>query len=250
MPRPKRTTGPRPPRAPAAPKPTGRYHHGDLRRALIETALCVVEEQGVAALTLRELGRRLGVSHAAPAHHFPDRLALLVAVAIEGFQRLAAGMERAAAAHPAGAGRLVAAGEAYLTFALDHPSLLEVMFGPEVGGMTVRPPALLEASEPARRVLDGTIEEIAGLPPRAPGAHRDPLVEAHTFAAWALLHGAARLWIDGPLRASMERRGAGRARFEELARFAVTLGSEAVARSAAAGQGVGQGVGTARRRDP
>lgn len=210
------------------------YHHGDLRRALVETAVRLAEEEGVEALSLRELARRLGVSHAAPAHHFPDRLALLVAVAIDGFEQLAAGMEAAAATHAPGPGRLVAAGEAYLRFALDHPAVLQIMFGPEVSGMKVRPQPLREAGDRARRVLDGTVEAIAGLPPRVPGTPRDPFVEARSFAAWALLHGAARLWIDGPLRASMERRGAGRARFEELARFAIALGSEAVARAAAA----------------
>lgn len=219
---------------PPSPKPAGRYHHGDLRRALLDGALRLVEEQGVEALSLRELARRLGVSHAAPGHHFPDRLALLVAMAAEGFERMAADMEAAAEAHPPGAARLAAAGGAYLRFALDHPAHLQVMFGPEVGGMKVRPPELRAPSERTRRVLDGTIEALAGLPPPATGAERDPFVEAHTFAAWSLLHGAARLWIDGPLRASMERRGAGRARFEELARAAFAIGTEAVARSAAA----------------
>jgi AcrR family transcriptional regulator len=231
MPRPRRPAAPPPPAA----KPTGRYHHGDLRRALVDTAVRVAEEEGVEALTLRALARRLGVSHAAPAHHFPDRLALLVAVAVEGFDRLADGMEAAAAAHPPGRARLVAAGEAYLRFALDHPALLQVMFGPEVGGMKIRPRELVTAGDRSRRVLDGTIEAVAGLPPHVPGTPRDPFVEAHTFSCWALLHGVARLWIDGPLRASMERRGAGRARYEELARFAIALGSAAVERSAEGG---------------
>jgi AcrR family transcriptional regulator len=219
--------------APPAPKPAGRYHHGDLRRALLDAALQLVEEQGVAALSLRELARRLGVSHAAPGHHFPDRLALLVAMAADGFERLAAAMEAAVAELPPGPARLAAAGEAYLRFALDHPSHLQVMFGPEVGGMNPRAPELREPGERARGVLDGTIEALAGLPPRRRGTPRDPFVEAHTFAAWSMLHGAARLWIDGPMQASMERRGAGRARFEELARAAIAIGTEAVARSAA-----------------
>jgi AcrR family transcriptional regulator len=233
MPPRKRAPAPTPP----SPKPAGRYHHGDLRRALLDAALLLVEEQGVAALSLRELARRLGVSHAAPGHHFPDRLALLVAMASEGFERLAEAMETAVAGLPPGPERLAAAGQAYLRFALDHPSHLQVMFGPEVGGMKARPEALRDAGDRARRVLDGTIEALAGLSPRAPGTPRDPLVETHTFAAWALLHGAARLWIDGPMRASMERRGAGRARFEELARAAIAVGTEAVARSAARGRG-------------
>jgi AcrR family transcriptional regulator len=227
MPRAKRSPAP-------APKPAGQYHHGDLRRALLDAAFRLVDEQGVDALSLRELARRLGVSHAAPGHHFPDRLALLVAMAVEGFDRLADGMEAAAAAHAPGEARMAAVGEAYLRFALDHPSHLQVMFGPEVGGMRVRPEALRRAGDRARRVLDGTVEALAGLPAHVHGAPRDPFVEAHTFSAWALLHGVARLWIDGPMRASMERRGAGRARFEELARFAIGLGTAAVTRSAQA----------------
>lgn len=226
---------PRAKRSPA-PKPAGRYHHGDLRRALLDAAFQLVEEQGVDALSLRELARRLGVSHAAPDHHFPDRLALLVAMAIEGFERLADGLEAGAAPHPPGPARLAAVGEAYLRFALDHPSHLQVMFGREIGGMRVRPRELNQAGDRARRVLDGTVEALSGRPAHVHGTPRDPFVEGHTFACWALIHGAARLWVDGPMRASMERRGAGRARFEELARFAIRLGTEAVARSAAAGE--------------
>ncbi len=227
---------PRAKRSPA-PQPAGRYPHGDLRRALLDAALQLVDERGLEALSLRELARRLGVSHAAPGHHFADRLALLVAMAVDGFERLADAMEAAAAAHPPGAARLAAIGEAYVRFALDHPSHLQVMFGPEVGGMKVRPDELRRAGERARCVLDGTVAALAGLPARQPDAPRDPRVEAHTFACWALLHGVARLWIDGPMRASMERRGAGRARFEELARFAIDLGAENVARSAAGRRG-------------
>lgn len=223
--------------APPSPKPAGQYHHGDLRRALIDAALHLVEEQGVAALSLRELARRLGVSHAAPAHHFGDRLGLLVAMAADGFEHLAAAMEAAADGLAPGPARLEAVGQAYLRFALDHPAHVQVMFGPEVGGMKVRPPELRAPGDRARRLLDGTIEALAGLPPRARGTPRDPFVEAHTFATWALLHGAARLWIDGPLRASMERRGAGRARFEELAHAAIAVGTEGITRSAARGPG-------------
>jgi AcrR family transcriptional regulator len=215
------------------PKPADRYHHGDLRRALLDAALLFVHEQGVEALSLRELARRLGVSHAAPAHHFRDRLGLLVAMAVDGFERLVAAIEAAARDLPPGIEQLAATGEAYVQFALDHPAHFQVMFGPEVGGMKVQPPELREPATRARRLLDEAIRALAGLPPSARGEPRDPFVEVHTFATWALLHGAARLWIDGPLRASMERRGAGRPRFEELARAAIALGTEAFARSAA-----------------
>ena len=65
------------------------YHHGDLRRALLDEAVASLRESGTAALSLRDLARRAGVSHAAPAHHFGDKRGLLTAVAAEGYRRLA-----------------------------------------------------------------------------------------------------------------------------------------------------------------
>ena len=76
----------------SAAKPHGRYHHGELRRALIDAALAVIERDGVSALSLRDLARRLGVSHAAPAHHFADKAALLVEIAREGYERFGAAL--------------------------------------------------------------------------------------------------------------------------------------------------------------
>ncbi len=226
--------------SPPSPKPAGRYHHGDLRRALLDTALLVVEEQGVDALSLRDLARRLGVSHAAPDHHFPDRLSLLVALAAEGYERLTAEMQAAVAGVAPGAARLVAVGEGYLRFALEHPSHTQIMFGPEVARLSPWPRELREPGERARRVLDAEVEALAGLPPRAHGAPRHPFVELHAFSAWALVHGAARLWIDGPMRASMARHGRDRAAFEERALAALTNLAEGVAR-AAAGVRAGRG---------
>jgi AcrR family transcriptional regulator len=219
--------------APPARKPAGRYHHGDLRRALLDTALRVVEEQGVEALSLRDLARRLGVSHAAPDHHFPDRLSLLVALAAEGYERLAAEMQAAVAGVPPGPGRLVAVGRGYLGFALEHPSHTQIMFGPEVARVMPWPRELQEPAERARRILDAEVEALAGLPPRACGAPRHPFVELHAFSAWALVHGASRLWIDGPMRASMARHGRDRAALEERALSALTNLSEGVVRAAA-----------------
>src|SRR5512144_1083100 len=109
-------------------KPPGRYHHGELRNALLTTALRIVAEEGVAALTLRDLARRLGVSHGAPAHHFPDRASLLAALAGEGFLQLSETLASATVDPARGrAARLRAAGRAYVAFALDHPGSFRVM---------------------------------------------------------------------------------------------------------------------------
>jgi AcrR family transcriptional regulator len=105
------------------------YHHGNLRTALLEQAERTVRERGVQDLSLRELARELGVSHGAPRRHFPDRRALLDALAQAGFERL--GTELQSAVKDAGEGfqaRLAATAAAYIRFATDDPALLELMF--------------------------------------------------------------------------------------------------------------------------
>lgn len=80
------------------------YHHGDLRQAVLSAALDVIATEGPSALSLRDLARRAGVSHAAPAHHFKDRAGLLTAVATEGFDLLAAALAQAKDLKDAGCG--------------------------------------------------------------------------------------------------------------------------------------------------
>jgi AcrR family transcriptional regulator len=115
------------------------YHHGSLRSALLEQAERTVRERGVATLSLRELARDIGVSHAAPRRHFPDRQALLDALAEAGFDRLGAELRDAVdTAGDAFEARLHAAAAAYIRFATEDAELLELMFAgkhrePEVG---------------------------------------------------------------------------------------------------------------------
>jgi AcrR family transcriptional regulator len=105
------------------------YHHGNLRSALLEAAERTLRERGVEQLSLRELARDVGVSHGAPRRHFPDRAALLDALAESGFARL--GAELRAALESAGAefeDRLRAVAAAYVRFATEDAALLELMF--------------------------------------------------------------------------------------------------------------------------
>ncbi|MFE0348903.1 TetR/AcrR family transcriptional regulator [Streptomyces griseoluteus] len=111
--------------------PTSRpYHHGDLRAALLQSAERTLREKGAAALSLRELARATGVSHAAPGRHFKDKQALLDALALAGYERLNQALTAAAADTPEAdfEQRLTALARAYLGFAVDHPELLELMF--------------------------------------------------------------------------------------------------------------------------
>jgi AcrR family transcriptional regulator len=173
-------------------KRLGQYHHGDLRRAIIDEALKVIDEQGVTAVTTRELARRLGVSHAAPGHHFADREALLAEVATEGFHLFADALEHAVAAVSDPAERFVALGSAYLRFAFDHPSYLRVMFtrGFPKG---YRPSDQFACeSDRAYSVLEGVVRDLTV----ALGGDPTPLDEL-AYGAWSLVHGMAMLWIDG-----------------------------------------------------
>jgi AcrR family transcriptional regulator len=172
------------------------YHHGDLRRALIEASLAIVGDGGAAALSFRAVARSLGVSHAAPLHHFSDKRELLEAVASVGFERLAALLERSAAR--AGAdpvARLQATGVAYVRFALDQPELFRLMFGPELAAARSREHSAAgqRAFEAMRREAAASLAALGELDPER--------LRVVTTAAWSLVHGLATLSIDRRLAA-------------------------------------------------
>ncbi len=169
------------------------YHHGDLRKALLDEAARVIEVEGVGALTLRELARRLAVSHAAPTNHFADKDALLVELAAQGFEELASSLDAARRGRtPAAALRDIA--RAYVAFARRMPGHYRVMFGRGFS-QKVTSPRLEEQGQRAYEVLVRTV--VAALPP----AHaRSPRrVREASFLAWSVVHGAAMLILDAPL---------------------------------------------------
>ena len=155
------------------------YHHGDLRAALLQAAGELLEEQGIAGLSLREAARRAGVSHNAPYRHFPDRSALLAALAAEGFRLLAQTMEGT---------RGRERGEAYVRFALSHPNRFRLMFG---GQIEIGKHA--ELRDAATHTYDGLVAAFRGQ-----GDIANP--EMAAAAAWALTHGLAHLLLDGHFR--------------------------------------------------
>ncbi len=197
-------------------KPEGRYHHGELRRALLDEAAAVVEREGIAALSLRDLARRLGVSHAAPAHHFADKPALLVELARDGFERFAAALGAAAEQARDPLDRLRRIGDAYVRFAIEHPGRFRVMFGREISDLPVVPAPLTEAGDCSFAILVAAVEAVLA---RWPAGRRPP-TDAVAFTCWTIGHGAAMLWIDGPLRRKAPPAEA-RAAFER--RLAATL---------------------------
>jgi AcrR family transcriptional regulator len=188
---------------PTAGKLRGSYHHRDLRNALLAAALEVLEREGV-DFTLRELARRVGVSHAAPYAHFADKAALLAEVARIGFERLAASTSAAAERASDSRLRLVETGRAYVRFALAHPALYRLMFSRERAAYEAVDPALAASADAAFAILLAVLRE---LPYR--GAERGPKrVRADAIAAWAQVHGLSLLMLDGHIAPSAPERRA------------------------------------------
>jgi AcrR family transcriptional regulator len=169
------------------------YHHGHLRTALLEAALELIAEHGVATLSLREIARRAGVSHAAPAHHFGDKSGLLTALATEGFVHFLAAQR--AAAERGGTDpvkRFGWTGWAYVMFAAERPAYFGLMFGPE----------FVRSSDPefqhaARAAYDFLRE---GIRRASPEALPEQAITLRATSAWAHAHGLATLWLSGNLR--------------------------------------------------
>ena len=172
------------------------YHHGDLQPAILKAAAKLLEKQGLAGLSLRELARRAKVSHAAPYRHFPDRESLLAALATEGFAMLGEAQRAAAVV-----GGLRGMGEAYVRFALEHPQRFRLMFGGQV--RIAKHPALREV---ATKTFDGLSGALAARLPEAIGA------KDSSIAAWALVHGLAQLLLEGRV-APAARNGRSEAQF-------------------------------------
>ncbi|MGE0311648.1 MAG: TetR/AcrR family transcriptional regulator [Lautropia sp.] len=170
--------------------PARSYHHGDLRRALLEVGARSLACVGPHALSLREVSRSAGVSHSAAYRHFPSKADLLAALAERGFRQLTADMRRAAPVpgHRPGAARLIAAGQAYVAFGVAHAELLQLMFGGQIGRPGEHPP-LDDAAMAAYAVLRGAIED-----GQRGGEFRRGDAAMLALAAWSLVHGLALLY--------------------------------------------------------
>ncbi|MFF8785157.1 TetR/AcrR family transcriptional regulator [Streptomyces sp. NPDC015125] len=161
-----------------------------LRARLIEVGVDLVAKEGTQALTLREIARRAGVSHGAPRRYFPTHLALLSAIAREGFADLAQQITEVAGDHRADPrARLMTLGRCYLDFALDHRGMFELMFRHDL--LESNQLGLRETSLPLFRFLVDLVARAL------PGAGTEPAVLAG--ALWANLHGMAQLWAWGSL---------------------------------------------------
>jgi AcrR family transcriptional regulator len=163
------------------------YHHGNLRAALVEAALDVLENAGSAALSLRGIAAAAGVSRSAPYAHFEDRNDLLSAVANVGFERMAAAMASAADGGSTPRDRFTLLGRAYVRFALDHPNLFKLMFSAELGSRADQ--SDIEGSQSFTLLR----ESLAALLPASRVSSRNSVIEA---SAWSMVHGLSLLLIE------------------------------------------------------
>jgi AcrR family transcriptional regulator len=171
----------------------------DLRQRILDTSRALLNEHGVAALSLREVARRAGVTHQAPYHHFTDRESILAELVTQGFDELTlrlAKANRMAASH-SHLDMLVASGCAYVGFALDHPGVFGIMFRPDACDMTRFPSAVL-AGQRARGELLELVRLIKG----------EPVDELLASVVWSQVHGLATLLLDGPLGMRLPSRAA------------------------------------------
>jgi AcrR family transcriptional regulator len=171
-----------------------RYHHGDLRRALLAAALALAERGGPAAVSLREVARRAGVSTAAPYHHFPERGAVLAALAEEGYARLLDALQaaREASRRRVPSARVTALAEAYLRFAAEQPTYYAIMFLPEIADPKQHP----GPHRDGQRCLALIVALLRDVDPRRSDAEALEIA----ILLWSAVHGFATLWNGAAFR--------------------------------------------------
>ena len=163
------------------------YHHGELRRALLEAAVAGIESNQGQIPSFRELARAVGVTSGAPFHHFKNREELLGAIAADGFENLLAELREAVASTSDAEDRVAELARRYIRFGRVRRAYYRIMFGPECA--TILSAVEVQAAS-CLQVLDDTVLML----------HSDPLsAHAISLSIWALLHGIVDLGVGGPL---------------------------------------------------
>lgn len=154
------------------------YHHGDLRNAMRQSARAILEEEGLAALSLRAVARRAGVSHAAPYRHYPSHEALLADLAADGFAELRDAIAAAGAAPGDRTDKIAAIGAAYVRFTVRHPALARLMFGAQIPNRGDFPALGATADALGEEIGEALEDSVLGL------------------AVWSAVHGLAMLILE------------------------------------------------------
>lgn len=190
------------PARPAIAHGTPASESGELRARIVRASIELIEEEGLAHLSMREVARRAGVTHQAPYHHFADREAILGEIAEQGFRLLGERFNEVARENPRGTpqrevDRLIRLGETYVEFACKHPAHFRIMFRPELVDLERCPSARAEGDSAfgtVQRIVHEAVE--GGVPAR-------PSEGALVAFLWSTVHGLSCLLLDGPLAMKM-----------------------------------------------
>lgn len=185
------------------------YHHGDLRRALVEAGLAIVEQDGIEALSLRNAARKIGVSQAAPYAHFKNKHAILEAIGTVGFNMLSDYMRRFEKKARDLPSTLTAYGVAYVSFAADHPHLFKLMFGAELSQRDSEE-FIVTAAKAYEMIVDISRDLLGE------DAADESHVSLHAMFSWSVVHGLANLIVDGKLNEQLADAGSAAALAEQM----------------------------------
>jgi AcrR family transcriptional regulator len=170
--------------------PKKRYHHGNLRLALIEAADNILASSGIEGLSLRKVAQRTGVSATALYSHFADKRELLAELATRGFEQLSVSMSEQGKARGAGESEMVGLARGYVLFAINHPALFRLMFGSGIDDLLEFPALVSAGSKSYAMMTDSLAREIAD-------NGSTTSVSVSGTAAWSMVHGLATLINDG-----------------------------------------------------
>jgi len=174
--------------------PTKKYHHGDLKNALIKAGVEILSKEGVSGLSLRKVAQRAGVSHNAPYSHFPDKQSLIAAISTEGFNQLYVELNDAMTRHADNPrGQLFGSAQVYVEFAIKHTDTFKIMFS----GVLEKEkdyPAFVEASHRNFQQVVDVVREC-----QEAGILRPAKPELVAVAIWGLVHGIVSLSLEGQI---------------------------------------------------
>lgn len=174
--------------------PSKKYHHGDLKNALIKTGVEMLSKEGTGALSLRKVAERAGVSHSAPYSHFSDKQALIAAISTEGFKQLYTELDTAIAAHPDDPKlQLQESAWAYVLFAMNNMDTFKIMFS----GVLEKEKEYPDFVAISQKTFDHVIEIVRAC--QAAGILRAAPPELMAIAVWGQVHGITSLLLEGQI---------------------------------------------------
>jgi AcrR family transcriptional regulator len=182
--------------------PSKKYHHGDLKNALIKAGVEILAKEGIGGLSLRKVAQRAGVSHSAPYAHFPDKQSLIAAISTEGFNQLYAELNSIAALYPDDPKRqLIESSQAYVRFALTNSDTFKIMFS-GVLEKEKEYPAFVEISQRTFKQVVGIVQACQNA-----GILRASQPDIAAVILWGQIHGIIALAMEGQIsRTVLEHR--------------------------------------------